>query len=983
MATTAYDRLRSVVSMSGVNALERARRAGSLLAPVPSADIEQAAAVDAVDVGPPVAPISIVPPVRPLSARDRLSAAARGGSDELGMPEVVSAPQRSAAPGPARTLSARDRLAALASRSADDDDLPPYEAEPDDGEPPVSSAEPETVSGLLASLRVFNGWGVGTVWLREEREEVKVTGEGLAGLTEGLEYEFRGVRRDDPRHGESLVVQVALPTISVDSDAIVDYLVKSFKGIGRVKAGKYVREVQESAVTQAREAASANLSAEQIKAIQHESLAALRDQLLKEPWKLDLSKLSKNAAFEGGEDPQNEARKLVVTRNFMLRLGGMQGFSERLAKDLAAHMLSGLPVSTDEDGAPVADLYVDPVEDCWTRFVTDPYKPIRKVKGYGFRTAENIARALGIPKDSPLRLGPLVEYAVEEACSGAGHTFLSPVDFVSAIKRVDPSVNAQQALNHGVKVGTVMIEPGANRVYAPRLFEAESRLAKNLARLLHGEPLTQRSAEDVRRKLRKDAASINPAFEAGLDESQIDAVASIMTSPSRVHVLTGGPGTGKTSIVECVVSLLKNRSMLFAAPTGKAAKVLTSRVRSSGHQAVTTCSLLKGAEDAGFEVNEGNPLDCDLLIVDESTMNGVVMADALLASLPPKAHILFLGDPGVPSAADRPARAGQLPSISPGNFMLDLQQIEGINCVNLTKTFRNSGGILDVVNEVAEGRLSVKNREDVVFSMLPEANVGFGSVMAEYLRRVEQDGIANTLLVIPKRAGDRNEPGWNSTYANHVLRQVCNPNGQKLPGTLMHVGDRIIIRDNATIEQPSAADLVRHGGGRPFEASSAADGGDDNAFIGDEEEGKQVRVVNGDTGTIASFYFDPKNTKLASPRWIGLKLDDGREVYYPGEDIGSLDHAYALTVHSSQGSEYKHVLSCVTPGSAGFMNQNMILTAWSRAKGSLHVFGDPATLVKIARTPMPARNTALVERVELALESLDEAEEAGEVQADV
>jgi exodeoxyribonuclease V alpha subunit len=194
-----------------------------------------------------------------------------------------------------------------------------------------------------------------------------------------------------------------------------------------------------------------------------------------------------------------------------------------------------------------------------------------------------------------------------------------------------------------------------------------------------------------------------------------------------------------------------------------------------------------------------------------------------------------------------------------------------------------------------------------------------------------------------RRQGDVDTPGYNTTYANALLRAVCNPHAPKVPGTALHVGDRIIIRDNMTIEQP--ADPKRP----------------DAPVL-------SVDVVNGDTGTIKGFDLDEKDQRNGAARWLRLTLDDGRAIKFPGSAANALAHAYALTVHAGQGSEYPEV------------NRNMLFTGLSRARENLRIFGEDKVLMRIAATPLPPRNSALVERVlaELAGENEEAAERKGE-----
>jgi len=243
-------------------------------------------------------------------------------------------------------------------------------------------------------------------------------------------------------------------------------------------------------------------------------------------------------------------------------------------------------------------------------------------------------------------------------------------------------------------------------------------------------------------------------------------------------------------------------------------------------------------------------------------------------------------------------------------------------------------------------------------------------VIGKYLDIVRKEGMSNAVLIMPRRAGDVEKPDWNVTWANAVLRDILNPSGKKMPGTTLRLGDRIIVRSNMRVTQPQADDLKGDGvrmDAAQLRSMSGLDLDADVAVpvpLAASEDGKAVaRLVNGDTGFIAGWHMDKGNPRVGLPSWVELQLDDGRKVWIGGEDVGVLDHAYALTVHAVQGSEYKHVLVCVTDGGPQFMNANMLLTAFSRAKESLHVWGDARTLKKIAATSLPQRNSALVQRV--------------------
>lgn len=880
---------------------------------------------------------------------------------------VPTAPQ-------SKPLSLRERLRASASAAPggapDNFDFDNGPAESSSSFTSTSQdVKLEDLTGTLSSIKEFNGWAVGTIWT-EDRVEHKVKGESLAGLTEGLEYALKGRMTSHAVYEPSFEVHSAQPTISPNDKSIQHFMVKSFKGIGDVKAAKYVKSLREEGG--------------------EEAVEALRQTLLNSPWTLDLTKIAKDAKFNESEDPQGAMKQLMVSRNLMLNLGGKGGLRESTAKLLAAYLITEVTPKAQPGQEKQDELAAlgagDVVSKTWSTLMLNPYAPIHDVAGYGFGMAEAIAAKAGIPKDSPLRLGALVEYAVEEGCRRRGHTFLRTAEFVEAIKRVDPSAPAQQALIHAIEQSLVVID--GKRVYPSRLLEAEKDVAERLAELMQvSEPMTKRTTAAIYRKLEQEPEKINEAFKEGFDDQQKAAISNIMTGTQRLHVLTGGPGTGKTAIMEVLLTLLKTKSFIFCGPTGKSAKVLTNRVSGFGYNASTVNSVLKGAEEVGFEVNAENPLDCDVLVVDENTMNGIGMAAGILAALPPNAHLIVMGDPGLPTNPNVPgsARAGQLPSISPGRFMQDLLLLPGVQHTHLSKTYRNSGGILEVVEEMSRGVFTGVERTCVKLShSLPEASTGFPEVMEEYLGKVAKNGFEGTSLIMPIRKGERETPGWNATYANHVLRKVCNPYGQKLPGTQLYLGDRIIVRENMQIAQPKKSALgnvVLDPSARNFlpELPKPKPGGradDPESFFSDDEEDdedvERKRVVNGDTGTIIGYAMGNSSKQLGSPTWIRLALDDGQIVEFPGADAGSLDHSYAGSVHSAQGSEYKNVIMVVTPGSPDFMHQNMLLTGFSRPREHLSIWGDDKVIRKIAATVMPARNSGLVDRVKQHLVDADQ-----------
>lgn len=832
----------------------------------------------------------------------------------------------SASPTPAQRAAALATRAQARSRA--DDGAQQRRPAAESNAPQRTAAPVRKITGLLESFRVFGDWAVGSVWT-EDRETVKVTGGALKDLQEGADYTFAGTTRSHPKYGESLEVTAATPYVKLDERAIKKFIERNFKGIGNKTAEKFVSHI----ISESGQA----------------GLAALRQQLLEAPWAVDFSAVTKKGEYD--QEQNEHAFTAFIQRDLATRLGAIDGMRDGVLKALALHLAAELHKSgalSPKDG-----VAANPVALAWAMLARNPYGPIPKIPGYGFVAADAIGRSVNIPREAPVRLAALVAHALQEHCAGFGHTFLGGSQLHEAIRKLDGQVRPGAAIEHAVSGGTIVaqaLEDGDDeqdaagatmRYYPPELYDAETKLAQRIVELLTpAQPLAERWAkddrdvrEDLRERIQKAARDVSPKLKQGLDPTQEEALAKLLTSKARIHTLTAGPGCGKTQLMEVLVKLLPSKEIRFCGPTGKSAKVLGNRVERHGCTASTIHSLLQGAGRGEFRYCESERLTGDVLVIDEGSMPDVTLFDAALAAANDGMHVIVLGDPG------------QLASIQPGRVLADLLAIEDIDHNHLTKTHRNSGGILDVVKEVGRGELDPTNRESVSFSgQLGEARDDFHAVMSIYLDAVRRRGFDKVMLMMSRRQGEPATPGWNTTYANAVLRNVCNPSAAKVPGTAYHVGDRIIIRANMEIEQPEEL-------------------GDASSSHGP----RTARVVNGDTGRIESYMLDTENPKNGTAKWLKLELDDGRTIQFPGESAGALGLAYALTVHAAQGSEYEEVIAVVTPGSPHFINRTTIFTAFSRAQHHLHIYGNDHELVKIARTAAPRRNSALVERVQACL----------------
>lgn len=735
--------------------------------------------------------------------------------------------------------------------------------------------------GTLVSAQIYgSGWGRGAV-RTDGFISVNVVGNALSGLEIGGRFSFAGKPVRHPTYGLQFQVVGASIDIPMDAKSLVKHLRRSFKGVGEVTAKKLV----------ASHAAAG-------------TLAKLRDQLVSDPFSVDFTSVTKRSVSADGNTSIHE----MIYRDLSTRFGAIS--NNRVMRSLAK-WLSELVEDRDS-----------PMQAAWEIFSINPYGPIREVSGYAFLGADAIGRQLAYPYNSPCRLAALATHALDEGCIQSGHVFLTRAQIADKISSLDHRISVDDAVGHAIKLGEPIIEEHG-KFYISRLHACEVSLAKLLRYRARTPiaPIHQKSRQELIGAIQM--AQIEIGFE--LDDSQREALIGVLTSDKSLHSITAGPGCGKTAIIEMLVEVVGNRKkFLFCAPTGKAAKVLSSRIARWGVKATTIHAMLEVTRE-GFNYNSDNLLPVDIIVADESSMDDLPLMTALMSAIGPGTHIIFLGD------------TKQLPSVGPGNCLADLLQLP-FNHHRLTKTHRNDGGILEVVNMAGNGYVDNLNRRDVTFSgLLPEATeAGIDRVLTIYKHAVAESGgdMAKVGLLIARRKGEAALPGWNANYINARLKTVLNPIGKKITGSTLAVGDRIIIRTNQLLEQGKGA----------------------NGDIVTE------MVVNGDTGFIRDFAMREDNRLEVD--FIMLDLDDGRTIFYPGSTMEAIGLAYAMTVHAAQGSEYERVIFICVNGSPSFIHSGILFTAFSRAKKHLHVVGDPRAIQQIAKRPIPPRNSALVQRAD-------------------
>ncbi|KOV79369.1 ATP-dependent RecD-like DNA helicase [Nocardia sp. NRRL S-836] len=540
----------------------------------------------------------------------------------------------------------------------------------------------------------------------------------------------------------------------------------------------------------------------------------------------------------------------------------------------------------------------------------EPYRLASDVWGIGFKTADVIAKAVGIPHDSPQRVKAGLQFTLSEATTD-GNCYLPEQALIAeAIKilQVDTGLVIDCLAELVEEEGVVREELPDDEIaiYLVPFHRAEISMAAQLKRLLHTDTDRMPSFRDV------DWDKAFAWLGTELEQHQAEAVKLALTQ--KVAVLTGGPGCGKSFTVRSIVrlALAKRAKIVLAAPTGRAAKRLSEL---TGHEARTVHRLLelKPGGDAAYD--RDHPLDADLVVVDEASMLDLLLANKLVKAVPPGAHLLLVGD------------VDQLPSVGAGEVLRDvLAQGSPVPNVRLTHIFRQAqeSGVVTNAHRINSG-------DYPVVQGLPDFFL-FATDEAEEAATTTVDVVANR---IPRRFGldprkdvqvlapmHRGPAGAGSL--NTVLQEALTPSRENLPekrfgGRVFRVGDKVTqIRNNY--------DKGRNG------------------------------VFNGTLGVVTAL--DPVEQKLT------IRTDEDEDVDYEFSELDELSHAYAMTIHRSQGSEYPCVVIPITTSAWMMLQRNLLYTAVTRAKKLVVLVGSKRAIGQAVRTVGAGRrHTALAHRL--------------------
>jgi exodeoxyribonuclease V alpha subunit len=546
----------------------------------------------------------------------------------------------------------------------------------------------------------------------------------------------------------------------------------------------------------------------------------------------------------------------------------------------------------------------------------DPYLLVEKVDGIGFKLADRIAYSLGIERESEHRLTCGLQYAMDEAVAAEGHMYL-PEDVLLAraqrLLAVDVSlisVALKKLVLLGLLVGTQL--EGETVYYERRLYDAECEVASRLKRLV----ASIEDADEV--TVDKKIAKYERGEGIRLCAEQRDAVRAAATGG--VTIITGGPGTGKTTSINLIIRLMTGGRVALCAPTGRAAKRMSL---ATGHEAKTIHRLLEYAGDEEiFTKNQDDPLDASAVIVDEMSMVDIHLMCALLRAIKPGTRLVLVGD------------ADQLPSVGAGNVLRDLIDSGALHVAKLTEIFRqaNESMIVRNAHRINHGEMPIVNAKDTDFFFVgaktaadAQASV-LGLVGTRLPKYGGYDALRDIQLMSPMKKGE------SGVYAlNRLLQEALNPPGggkaQISRGdTLFREGDKVMqMRNNYQLEWTRG----------------------DEAGAG---------VFNGDIGFIESID--------AEDRALTIRFDDEREAVYTEAELADLELSYCMSVHKSQGSEFEAVVLPVLSGPKMLMTRNLFYTAVTRARKIVVLVGrEECVRQMIQNNHIQRRYSALADRV--------------------
>lgn len=557
----------------------------------------------------------------------------------------------------------------------------------------------------------------------------------------------------------------------------------------------------------------------------------------------------------------------------------------------------------------------------------DPYQLIFHVEGFGFHRADEMARMQNLSHDHPTRIRAACLYMMQKSMS-AGHVYLPTQECLVQVEQLlnqglDPSISFEKLSEQIIHLGEekfVYIEE--DRVYLPSLYFAENGFCNHIHRIQEQEVEDEHTQAD----LMKIIGDLEEEESMSYGEDQFNAIEKALHS--KLMILTGGPGTGKTTVIKGIIHTYaelnefsidpgdydsdKPFPFILAAPTGRAAKRMNE---STGLPASTIHRLLGWDGHDSFERNQNHPLEGKVLIVDEFSMVDIWLANQLFRAIPDDMQVLLVGD------------EDQLPSVGPGQVLADLLASGQVSSVKLTDVYRQKEGskIIQLAHEIKNDTCTLQSlKKDHDFSFIPAREQQLSELVTSIVEKAVDKGneLRDIQVLAPMY---RTDVGIHKL--NESIQQKINPQ-HKQKRDLKHFdvtyrkGDKVI----QLVNQP--------------------------------EDG----VYNGDIGEIVAIFRAEENVDGVEQVVIDF---DGKEVTYPKKDLNSIMHAYCTSIHKSQGSEFPIVILPVVRSYRRMLRKNLLYTAITRSKQSLIICGErDAFLDGIGTTDTNTRYTRLKEKLQ-------------------
>ncbi|MCB5016684.1 ATP-dependent RecD-like DNA helicase [Streptococcus mutans] len=694
--------------------------------------------------------------------------------------------------------------------------------------------------------------------------EIIVTGT-IADVIEGENYTFWGELTQHPKYGQQLKVERYQRAKPSSAGLIKYFSSQHFKGIGKKTAEKIIHLYGDDPI----------------------------DNILEDPDKLEnISGLSK------------ANRENLVSK---LRLN--YGAEQILAK-LAEYGLN------NKTAVQIFERYK---EESLTVITENPYQLVEDIQGIGFKMADKLAEQVGINSDAPQRFRAALVHTLLETSIDKGDTYIEAKELLEKslfileeVRQVelDPSQIAQELTQ---LISEDKVQNIGTKIFDNTLFYAESGIHKHLTRILDRPLEKEISSQDIQTEIKH----IQAEFNINYDKAQKNAIQKAIQS--KVFLLTGGPGTGKTTVINGIIKAYANLHqidlqksdlpIILAAPTGRATRRMNEL---TGLPSATIHRHLGLNGDSEYQAQALDDfLDCDLIIIDEFSMVDTWLANQLFSAIASNTQIVIVGD------------SDQLPSVGPGQVLADLLKINRLPQVSLTKIFRQSedSTIVTLANQIRQGRLPTD-------FTAKKADRSYFEAQSTHIPQMIQKIVSSALksgidaqeiqILAPMYRGQA-----GITHLNKLMQDLLNPLNNQLEFQFNDLHFR-------------KGDKVLH-------------------LINDA----QINVFNGDIGYIT----DLIPAKYTESKQDEMILDfDGTEINYPRNEWLKITLAYAMSIHKSQGSEFKVVILPVTRQSGRLLQRNLIYTAITRSKSKLVMLGEIAAFDNAIKNEGTKRKTYLIER---------------------